>query len=299
MALTQDIGQALVLSQMLYWTDRIDDFNELILEENKRLAEHGQKQIEYLHGWIWKSARQMKEELFHAISEDAIQRAFVFLSEKGIFLKRRNPKFRYDRTMQYRVDLLVLRKMLKQIGIEFTDFQLDTIPHSAESITQPAESLPLCAETIPEITLESKIESNPLTPLKGGTESSPMDSHSSDGFAQLRSAVNSNKEVNADAIDSRPPNTGQKHNKARIVKNTPQIELPPELDCPDLRSAWNDFVAYRKERKKPVTPTTAKILFNRMKAWGADTSADALRDSIANGWQGVFPPKESNRPNVI
>jgi hypothetical protein len=143
----------------------------------------------------------------------------------------------------------------------------------------------------------SKVE-NPLTPLTGGTENSPMGSHSEDGFAQLRSALNGDKEVNADAIDSRPPHQCKPASSA-VRQKSPQIELPHELDCPDLRSAWNDFVDYRKERKKPVTPTTAKILFNRMKAWGADTSADALRDSIANGWQGVFPPKESNRPNVI
>jgi hypothetical protein len=279
MALTQDIGQALVLSQMLYWTDRIDDFNELILEENKRLAEHGQKQIEYLHGWIWKSARQMKEELFNAISEDAIQRAFASLSEKGIFLKRRNPKFRYDRTMQYRVDLLVLRKMLKQIGIEFTDFQLETIPHSAESMPQPAESLPLCAETIPEITIESKIESNPLTPLTGGTESSPMGSHSGKVVDELRSTVNSDKEVNADAIDSRPPNSVSTRTPFRAPKSPP---TKPADISDETWAAWCDL---RKAKRAAVTaPVLAMLRKEADKAgWSLNS---AMEECVLRNWQG-------------
>jgi hypothetical protein len=179
MALTKDINQALVLSQMLYWTKKIDDLNDMILEENKRLAEHGQPQIEYFHGWIWKSARQMKDELFNSLSEDAIQRAFATLAEKGIFVKRRNPNFKYDRTLQYRIDLILLRRMLKDIGVDFTDFQLDSIPHCAESITQATVSTPCIAETIPEITIEITSKNNPLTPFQGEEESSAMASHSS------------------------------------------------------------------------------------------------------------------------
>jgi hypothetical protein len=168
MLLTKDTNQSLVLTQMLYWTERIDDLNELILEENKRLAEHNQQQKDYLRGWIWKSARQMSEELFHSLSEDTVQRAFNGLLKRGILTKRRNPKFKYDRTIQYRVDLLVLRRLMKEIGIQFTDFQLDDLPQNAECIpqnaewktqnaewkTQNAESIPQGAEAIPEITVE-------------------------------------------------------------------------------------------------------------------------------------------------
>jgi hypothetical protein len=165
MMLTKDLNQSLVLGQMLYWTERIDDLNDLILEENKRLAEHDQPQVEYNYGWIWKSARQMSEELFFALGEDTVQRAFAGLLSRGLLTKRRNPKFKYDRTVQYRVDLIVLRRMLKDIGVEFLDFQLEPQPQNAECIpqiaewkTQIAESIPQNALTIPEITIESIIE---------------------------------------------------------------------------------------------------------------------------------------------
>jgi hypothetical protein len=300
MELTKDINQALVLSQMLYWTEKIDDLNDLILEENKRLAEHGQNQIEYFHGWIWKSARQMKEELFHALSEDAIQRAFVSLSDKGIFVRRRNPNFKYDRTIQYRVDLLLLRRLLKEIGIDFTDFQLDSIPHIAGSITQVAPSNTPVAETIPEITINITTESNPLTPLAGGTETSAMASDSEDGLVSPKEDVDANAESGkSDDLFSRPP-SGVKRMIRRERKNSPPTTIPTELDCRDFREAWSDFLTHRKEKKKPVTPTNERALLSKLREWGASSAAEALRASVINGWIGVFKPKEEEwRPTTI
>jgi hypothetical protein len=39
MALTQEVTQAMVLGQMLYWTKTLDKVNDWLFEENKRLAE--------------------------------------------------------------------------------------------------------------------------------------------------------------------------------------------------------------------------------------------------------------------
>ena len=73
MAVTKDLTQSMVLSQMLYWTKTLDQVNQLIFEENKRLAEESQPQCEYNYGWIWKSAREMREDLMMAFTEDSIQ----------------------------------------------------------------------------------------------------------------------------------------------------------------------------------------------------------------------------------
>jgi len=299
MELTKDINQALVLSQMIYWTKRVNDLNDLIFEENKRLAEHGQKQKDYCHGWIWKSARQMKEELFHALSEDAIQRAFANLTEMGLFVKRRNPEFRYDRTLQYRVDLLLLRRLLKEIGIDFTDFQLDSIPHSAESITHTAGSIPLIAETIPEITLENTSKSNPLTPLTRGTETSAMASDSKDelNFSfQTESTADANASF-ATAQQNDPP-TNVKPRTRRVAKNSPPTEYPAELNCPAFKTAWEEFLQHRKEKKAPVTPTAQKNMFRKFVSWGTSTAIDAIDTSISNGWTGVFEPNGKKKTGL-
>ena len=179
MMLTQDVTQALVLGQMLYWTKTLDTVNSWIFEENKRLAESDLPQHEYNYGWIYKSAREMREDLMCAFSEDAIQRAFSTLVTKGVFMTRSNPRVRYDRTLQYRIDLVFLRRLLKDRGYEMTDFQLATIPQEAVFIPQGAVSMPQSAEAITEIKTKIKnIEVKPLTPFQGEEENSAIASSS-------------------------------------------------------------------------------------------------------------------------
>lgn len=179
MALTQDVTQAMVLGQMLYWTKTLDKVNDWLFEENKRLAEVELPQHEYNYGWIYKSAREMREDLMNAFSEDAIQRAFSALVTKGVLMKRNNPIVRYDRKLQYRIDIVFLRRLLKDRGYEMTDFQLATIPQEAAFIPQGAVCMTQGAETITEtITKITNIE-KPLTPFQGEEESSAMASHSS------------------------------------------------------------------------------------------------------------------------
>ena len=181
MAVTKDLTQSMVLSQMLYWTKTLDQVNQLIFEENKRLAEESQPQCEYNYGWIWKSAREMREDLMMAFTEDSIQKAFSALSACGLLMKRNNPKVRYDRKLQYRVDLLLLRRKLKECGWAMTDFvlsdtysEIETIPPITECIPpitewKPpiAESIPPIAETITETTNKITTHTLPPNPLKG------------------------------------------------------------------------------------------------------------------------------------
>jgi hypothetical protein len=181
MAVTKDLTQSMVLSQMLYWTKTLDQVNQLIFEENKRLAEESQPQCEYNYGWIWKSAREMREDLMMAFTEDSIQKAFSALSACGLLMKRNNPKVRYDRKLQYRVDLLLLRRKLKECGWAMTDFvlsdtysEIETIPPITECIPpitewKPpiAESIPPNTETITETTNKITTHTLPPNPLKG------------------------------------------------------------------------------------------------------------------------------------
>jgi hypothetical protein len=164
MKITDDVVQAMVLGQMLFWTKTLDKVNDWLFEENKRLAEYDFPQHEYNYGWIYKSAKQMREDLMNAFSEDSIQRAFASLTKCGVLLKRNNPICGYDRKLQYRIDLILLRRKLKEIGWEMTDFVMDSIPQDAVFIPQGAESIPLYAGAIAEIKTETKNKETPIVP---------------------------------------------------------------------------------------------------------------------------------------
>jgi hypothetical protein len=221
MALTQEVTQAMVLGQMLYWTKTLDKVNDWLFEENKRLAEVELPQHEYNYGWIYKSAREMREDLMNAFSEDAIQRAFSALVTKGVLMKRHNPIVRYDRKLQYRIDIVFLRRLLKDRGYEMTDFQLATIPQEAAFIPQGAVSMAQCAETITETITKITNKENLLTSLKEEEESSAMASHSSVELNQPNLFPTNPSEANASG------SANAKLNSADGNGTTPPIPLAP------------------------------------------------------------------------
>jgi hypothetical protein len=75
-------------------------------------------------------------------------------------------------------------------------------------------------------------------------------------------------------------------------------ELPKALDSSDFRDAWNKYLQYRKERKKPLYPTSFLAKWKQMEAWGKESAITAINNSIANGWQGIFPTDQgtSSKP---
>lgn len=66
--------------------------------------------------------------------------------------------------------------------------------------------------------------------------------------------------------------------------------LPPELDTPEFREAWKRWVAYRREKRKPLTPSTVQQQLADMAKWGAAAAVQSILTAIRNGWQGVFEP---------
>jgi hypothetical protein len=300
MELTQDVTQALVLGQMLYWTKTLDKVNDWLFEENKRLAEVELPQHEYNYGWIYKSAREMRDDLMNAFSEDAIQRAFSALVTKGVLMKRNNPFVRYDRKLQYRIDIVFLRRLLKDRGYEMTDFQLATIPQEAVFIPQGAVCMTQGAETITEtITKITNIE-KPLTPLQGEEENSAVASHSS-----VQSNLFPTNPSEANASGSATAELKSADGK----KKTPRSEAPPrptkskstQIEKPIAVSeqVWNDFLALRKAKRAPLSATAlASIAKEAEKA--AMHIEEALTECVTRGWQSFkaewMKPKTTTKP---
>lgn len=268
MALTQDLTQAMVLGQMLYWTKTLDKVNDWLFEENKRLAEVELPQHEYNYGWIYKSAREMREDLMNAFSEDAIQRAFSALVTKGVLMKRHNPIVRYDRKLQYRIDIVFLRRLLKDRGYEMTDFQLAPVPQEAAFIPHGAVSMTQGAETITETITKITNKENLLTSLKEELESSAMASHSSKPKTDL--FTTEDKIVQQSTTPTNPPK-GRKDSK---------IEKPSGVS----EQVWNDFIALRKAKRAPLSATAlATIAKEAEKA--AMHIEEALTECVTRGWQ--------------
>lgn len=94
-ALTGSVEKAVILNQLIYWSERIRDFDKFITEENARKEKHGIEEIEDLcHGWIYKTSQELSEETMLGKSPQTIRRHLDELVEKGWIQARKNPKYK-------------------------------------------------------------------------------------------------------------------------------------------------------------------------------------------------------------
>jgi len=75
----------------------------------------------------------------------------------------------------------------------------------------------------------------------------------------------------------------------RVAKKTPQpFVLPKSIST----ETWRAFEEHRKKLRKPMTDTARSLIVSKMQKIGGDPNA-ILEESICNGWQGVFAPRDN------
>ena len=115
-ALTGDHFKALVLNQFLYWSERVSDIDDFIHEENNRREFTHDNPIDLQKGWIYKKLSTLAAELMINISPKTLTKHIRELIERGFIFARTNPKYKWDKTLQYRVNFLQIIHDLNLIG---------------------------------------------------------------------------------------------------------------------------------------------------------------------------------------
>ena len=97
----------------------------------------------------------------------------------------------------------------------------------------------------------------------------------------------------SDQYQSTSPENG--HTKGKKKKKEKDSDflalLPDRLKTEAFTQAWREWVAYRKEVRKPLTESTAKRQLKKLDAAGERTAIAMIEQSIEHGWQGLFEPK--------
>ena len=137
--LTGDAIAAVILNQLLYWTQRVDDFDELLAEEAKRNSEIN---VPPRHGWIYKTSEELGEETLMGLSAKTIRRHLTELVAGGWLQERSNPENAWDKTLQYRVNVSKVQRDLFQLGYALHGYPLDpTFCRSEETKLSLRENL--------------------------------------------------------------------------------------------------------------------------------------------------------------
>ena len=124
--LTGDIAKAIILNQFIYWSERVQDFDKFITEEQARCQQDGTKiNIQLSNGWIYKSSEELSSETMLNISASNIRKHIKDLIKEGWISERTNPVHKWDRTKQYRVNLAKISKDLLKLGYVLQDYKVD------------------------------------------------------------------------------------------------------------------------------------------------------------------------------
>lgn len=86
------------------------------------------------------------------------------------------------------------------------------------------------------------------------------------------------------------------HNKTHINKTHITTLKVASLPIWLNQDAWNAWLQHRKEKKKPLTPTSLKLQLRFLEE-NKSNHAEIIKKSITNGWTGLFPLEEKKNFN--
>ena len=109
--------------------------------------------------------------------------------------------------------------------------------------------------------------------------------------------------LNLEALQQKP-DTNDEHSSPEMT-NTVRTErtiertrkeqaifFPSELDNEEFKTAWSQWVEFRREIKKRLTASTITKQLTKLATWGSLKAIQSIENSISNGWQGLFDPEQ-------
>jgi hypothetical protein len=168
-ALTGCFVKALILQQFVYWSERTRDVDAFLKEEKEK---NPNAEIELTHGWIYKSAKKLHEELMfgNTISQATVSRRLKEVVESGWLQSRHNPKMKWDRKFQYRVDIIKVQIELQNMGYALEGYPLVieqnafvTVQNGFATVQNPSSS---GAKALVENTEENEEIEKGATPIE-------------------------------------------------------------------------------------------------------------------------------------
>lgn len=120
--LTNSLLASAILGQMLYWCQKVPDF-DLYIEEEK--ADPLKCPSSFQYGWFYKSSRELMGETMVRVTLATFRRYMGFLKSRGWIQTRRNPENKLDPKVHYRVNLRKLCIDLHKKGHSLSGLQDD------------------------------------------------------------------------------------------------------------------------------------------------------------------------------
>lgn len=127
LALTGNVNAAIILNQFIYWAECKAESDAMYAREIEAYEkEYGDVNFKPSFGWIYKSSVELADETMLGLSPASMRKFVKQLVDAGFLAERRNPKFKWDRTMQYNVNLKFIQQELQKLGFVLDGYKFDT-----------------------------------------------------------------------------------------------------------------------------------------------------------------------------
>jgi len=149
-----NFNEALVLDQLIFWQGIVNENDREIQEQidkKKKLDLDTQSLEKKLrHGWFWKTAQNLSEEIMNYRSEDVIRTTLRKIESKHFIESRNKIRGPWDNTKGYRVNLEYIQQELQKLGFSLEGYSLSKNseapsrpnPYFKESETYSKDSSP-------------------------------------------------------------------------------------------------------------------------------------------------------------
>ena len=91
--------------------------------------------------------------------------------------------------------------------------------------------------------------------------------------------------------------SGEEKSKRKKKTTADAVPIPEQLDTPEFRTAWGEWLQDRAARGNSVTEIGAKKQFADLVPHGPVAAIEIIRVSIKNGWTGLFPSSANSSRN--
>ena len=92
------------------------------------------------------------------------------------------------------------------------------------------------------------------------------------------------------------PNRQDTQDRLQKEKKRAAVAALP-FDSDAFKAAWANWMQHRTESRNKLTPTAARQQLAKLASMGEARAIAAIEHSLANGWQGIYEPKEHHHAN--
>lgn len=227
--------------------------------------------------WIFNTAEQWREFSFPFWSTRTIGEIFRTLESMGL-IKSKQFDLQAGKAMKY---YTISNAALTILTSEKADHMEDSSTPIWKILPDHLEdsSRSVRARLIKEYTENQTENQKPITLLQREEKN------------ETQSFTTKSNEVNISGSANAKLKSADGKEKPPRCEAPPENNFPAELDSPDFREVWEEYLEFRKQNKwKTVEIWRAKLL-KKLVSWGKEDAIASLNSSMESGYQGVFQPK--------